>query len=305
MRLLGRRIHVSASDKGVYMKNSLFEIASKIDTPLAIIGISIVILYFIYKAIIQKNIYSQLREKNTFKIFEILIRYVFIFAVIALVVGTASYVTIEILKISKTEQSPSNPKSVPTEKLIPIEKNHGVINKQSLLFLPFSISTVYAAESSIIQDSNSSSEKDNQQNGKRAIKSKNSRVTIIHTVLNETNIFPVISFTLMNRAKESKVINSVTIDVIEYHPYMSIPQTRLLEPIAVWDIVLPFGSGRYTFAPATPLLIAQDDAATVDLRFFCEYEGKKIPPSETAVYILKIIFNTDQGDEVISKKIRL
>src|SRR3990172_6075187 len=64
------------------------------------------------------------------------------------------------------------------------------------------------------------------------------RLAIVHTSTTNKKGFPVLKFTIANRSNRSQVINRLEYDIVEYHPFMGIPQTRLLKPIDIWDIEL-------------------------------------------------------------------
>lgn len=121
------------------------------------------------------------------------------------------------------------------------------------------------------------------------------RLSIVHTSTTEDKGLPVIKFTIANRSGSSQVINRLEYDVVEYHPYAAIPQTRLLEPIVVWDVKLPHGEGSFDYLPSDPVLLANDDAVIISLRFHCTYEGKPISPKQTAGYKIRVRFISDQG----------
>jgi len=121
------------------------------------------------------------------------------------------------------------------------------------------------------------------------------RLSIVHTSITEDKEFPVVKFTIANRSGTSQVINRLEYDIVEYLPYAAIPQTRLLRPIVVWDIGLPYGEGSFEYIPSVPVLLANDDAVAISLRFHCTYQGKPISPRETAGYRIRVRFISDQG----------
>lgn len=121
------------------------------------------------------------------------------------------------------------------------------------------------------------------------------RLSIVHTSFKENKKFPIIKFTLANRSGFSQIINRLEYDIIEYMPYLSIPVTRLLLPVVVWNITLPYGEGSFSYSPDNPVLIADDDAVTISLRLHCSYDGRPISPKDTAGYKLRFRFISDQG----------
>jgi hypothetical protein len=133
---------------------------------------------------------------------------------------------------------------------------------------------------------------------------------IINTVLRivgitnvENEPLPIWNFTLINRSSSSQILNRVDCNVLEYHPYASIPQSRVLNSIVVWDIGLPYGEGSFSHTPTEPVLIAADDGTIISLRFHCIYQGKWISPKETAGYAMRIRFVSDQGLVAVSEQI--
>jgi hypothetical protein len=110
--------------------------------------------------------------------------------------------------------------------------------------------------------------------------------------------FPIWTFVVMNRHRSPQVIISVECDVIEYCPYASLPQTRVLKPLAVWDIDLHYGTGLAdTYYPSDPILLAANDAGAIDIRFRC---GNRSPRAVGA-YLVRIGFCTDQCFRAVSQ----
>jgi hypothetical protein len=69
----------------------IFEIASKVSTPLALAGIVIVALFFVYREIIKKNIFPTLTKNLSSEIIKLLIKCLFVLGLISLILGFASY----------------------------------------------------------------------------------------------------------------------------------------------------------------------------------------------------------------------
>lgn len=72
--------------------NTLFEIASAVKTPLALAGIVVVVLYLIFKGILKLNIYPELTRRDTFQLLNRIMTYLFILALIAIVLGFIAYI---------------------------------------------------------------------------------------------------------------------------------------------------------------------------------------------------------------------
>ena len=123
----------------------------------------------------------------------------------------------------------------------------------------------------------------------------NSSLRIVSSERVDGGPFPVWNFTLVNRSSMSQVITELRGKVIEYRPSAGIPQTRVLEPLAVWDVLLPYGTGEWSHTPPHPVLISPDDAATISLRFHCAYGDAWISPGEAAFYEIRVSFLTDLG----------
>lgn len=117
--------------------------------------------------------------------------------------------------------------------------------------------------------------------------------------------FPIWKFTLMNRSSSSQVLNRLECNVVEYRPCCSMPTTRVLKSMAVWDITLPYGEGLCSYSPKDPVLVAADDAVTISLRFNCTYNDKWISPRQTAAYTVQVRFVTDQDLVAASERIEI
>jgi len=72
--------------------NSIFEIASKVSTPLALAGVVVAVLFLIFRQIIKKNIFPKLTVALAGTIIQSIINKMFILALVAIVLGFAGYV---------------------------------------------------------------------------------------------------------------------------------------------------------------------------------------------------------------------
>jgi hypothetical protein len=72
--------------------NSLFNIASKVSTPLALGGVVIVVLFYIYQQIIKKNIFPKLTVYLAGSIIKNMINKLFILSLVALGLGFVAYI---------------------------------------------------------------------------------------------------------------------------------------------------------------------------------------------------------------------
>lgn len=112
---------------------------------------------------------------------------------------------------------------------------------------------------------------------------------------------PVINFTVKNNTPKSQILNKLKVVVLEYDPYSSIPKTRTLERLVIWDVVLPFGTGEFTINAKGPVLIESDDAATIGVSFSCSHNGKRISPFETGRYIVSLSLISESGLHIDSE----
>jgi serine/threonine protein kinase len=116
---------------------------------------------------------------------------------------------------------------------------------------------------------------------------------------------PVLNFTLLNRTGHSVLITKLKLSVIAYSPYASVPETRELEVMTVWDITLPYHAGKVEYIPPSPILVANDDAAMIGLRFSCDDKGSHLHPRQVADYLIKVAFVSDTGAEAVSEELHL
>lgn len=252
---------------------SIFDTASNISTPLALAGITVIVLFFIYRTVLKKKIFSRQKEGNTFKIINRIITYLFVLALVSILLGVSGYLY---NKYEKTNSS-KNP-SIPIEKMEPqfdstLFKKTGSSLKTDLLEVQ---------KASLFNYNNKDKSK--------------GELSIVHVRDSTTGDLPVKFFTLMNRTSKSVIINKAAVDIIEYIPYASIPKTRKLRPIVIWDITLPYRSGYFEYKPQNPIIIEKDDAVNIGVRFSCDYYGKPISPSASTSYTFKFIFITDDED---------
>jgi len=254
------------------MDPDIMKSIASISTPLGVSGIAIIMVYGIYKAIIKKDTLTRLREKNSFRVLELIIRYIFILAIVVAVLGIVSFTVIAILGQSKSDEN---------------RPVHEVLYPQTSLLFPKQIIA-----------------KDSWRLLQVVDKPIESEITIISSSQISKTPFPSFRFTLMNRSKDTKVVTKVLLLVVGYEPFLSIPNSRALEPLVVWDIVLPYSTGTFSYTPASPVLLASNDAVSIDLRFLCISQNVNISPYEAGHYKVIVRFVTDQGDLIDSKTIR-
>jgi hypothetical protein len=126
---------------------------------------------------------------------------------------------------------------------------------------------------------------------------RDTRLSIVHvsSSLCKRAKLPLVKFTIANRSGATQIISHLEYDVVEYGPYESIPESRVLRSVAVWNVRLPYRKGSFEYHPLDPVLIADNDAAAITLCFYCEDDGKPISPNQTALYKLAVRFWSDQG----------
>lgn len=72
-------------------ESKIFTIIEKIKTPLSITGTALLVMYLIIKQVLGLNIYDNVGAENTFKIIDKIINYVFIVAIVSLLLGIVAY----------------------------------------------------------------------------------------------------------------------------------------------------------------------------------------------------------------------
>jgi hypothetical protein len=83
------------------MDNKIFETATKITKPLSIISTVVIVLYLIYKAIIEAGIFSTLKENSTLTVVTSIIDKLFYLALAALVLGLATFVITQYINFAE------------------------------------------------------------------------------------------------------------------------------------------------------------------------------------------------------------
>ena len=75
-----------------YQQDRLFQVASKFSTPLSIASLVITVLYVLYRIVLENTSLELLREGEVFIIVDKVITYLFILALVGLILGSATYV---------------------------------------------------------------------------------------------------------------------------------------------------------------------------------------------------------------------
>jgi hypothetical protein len=106
--------------------NSIFDIASKVATPLALAGLFGAILFFTLRRILQAHFVSQVGKNQSAQILLRIINYLFILCLVGMILGFAGYV----LRFSRPENNKSKTKAEQIVELeIEIHKLQGELTK--------------------------------------------------------------------------------------------------------------------------------------------------------------------------------
>lgn len=72
--------------------HEIFELASRISTPLALGGFVAAVLFFIFRQILKKNIFPSLTRSASAEVIKVIIDRLFVLALVAMVLGFAGYI---------------------------------------------------------------------------------------------------------------------------------------------------------------------------------------------------------------------
>jgi len=138
-------------------------------------------------------------------------------------------------------------------------------------------------------------------------------------VIHENKIadeYPHWSFTISNKTSRPQIVNKFEIFIINAMFWSGMPESKVIESIEEWNVIIPRNVGRFNYKPNKPVLISSNDAISIDLRFGCteesgklideKYEVKSIfPASERGPFVLAVIFKSDEDLYAMSKFILL
>jgi hypothetical protein len=130
---------------------------------------------------------------------------------------------------------------------------------------------------------------------RRAPQDEAPRSLRVSSVLEEEAGFPVLKVSVVNASTSPIILTDFDMKVLDYRPYAAFPESHVLTPIAMVDVVLPFGTGIFSHKLDPPIMVAANDAVMVAYRFHVEYEGKTILPSHTAQYRVQLVLRADNG----------
>lgn len=80
------------------MEDKILGIAAKVGTPLALAGLTIAILFLLYRTVIRSGLLSTVRASHTFIILNRILTFVFVLSLIAIVLGVASYLATSLIE---------------------------------------------------------------------------------------------------------------------------------------------------------------------------------------------------------------
>jgi len=249
--------------------NKLFEIASRVDTPLALGGITVVALFLIYKFVLKKEIFPKLTKIHSYKLLNKIVNSFFILAFVAMFLGFFGYIYKHV--------TPTNIKEIESIKLPSPE---AFTHSETLIFELKSPKFPSPVEKQ-----------------KYSSTSVNKNFSIIHFTVEKKKPFPIIKFTLMNGTKNTQVITRLKVIIHEFGTGLAEYIPLVLKPLAVWNVELPYDKGIFKYKPANPILIPSDNAASISLRLFLPGNGGPDSPHRAAYSVLKFIFISARGFE--------
>jgi len=245
--------------------NTLFEIASRINNPIALGGIVMIALFLLYRTILKKLISQKLTKKHIFKLINRIMTYLFILALVAIIVGAWTYTK----KINRTEIKTVMPSVIvtPSETLI--------FERKPPKF-PSPVEKQKYSSASVNKD-----------------------FSVIHFTVEEKIPFPIIKFTLMNGTEDTQIITELKVIIHEFETGLAASEFLpfVLKPLAVWDVKLPYDKGVFNYKPVDPILIPSDSAASISLRLLLSGNGDPDPPHWVAYFVLKFVFISAHGFE--------
>jgi phosphate/sulfate permease len=87
---------------------NLLKLAPKITTPLSIVSLIIIILYLLYKQVLNLPIFSRLDETGTYQVVTQILFYLFILAIVGLVIGLILYAVLRLKNANKENANKEN-----------------------------------------------------------------------------------------------------------------------------------------------------------------------------------------------------
>jgi phosphate/sulfate permease len=88
----------------VVSEHRILAIASRVATPLSVVSLLIIILYLLYKHVLSLPIFSKLDEAGTYQVVTQILFYLFILAIVGLIIGMVLYAMIRLRHYSRENQ---------------------------------------------------------------------------------------------------------------------------------------------------------------------------------------------------------
>ncbi len=133
----------------------------------------------------------------------------------------------------------------------------------------------------------------------------NENIKIIHSTNELNNNFPIYYFTIKNYARQSCVINKLSVFIQSHISKKTFGGPKELMPLAIWDVTLPRAEGEFAYKPVRPIEIPSDNSCVIGIRFAClsSLDGCYFPPQKMAEYKFKVNFFDDRNNKAQSKQI--
>ena len=117
---------------------------------------------------------------------------------------------------------------------------------------------------------------------------------VIAQSVTESDGFPVLTCTLMNRTLVPVVIVAVRAEVVEVQARRGAPLSRVLVPERHVDVVLPTEPGDRITPLLHPVLVGAQDGMSLELRLTCwDKAGQGFPPTQVGSFRCRVVFLTD------------
>jgi hypothetical protein len=126
---------------------------------------------------------------------------------------------------------------------------------------------------------------------------KSTRVKIINFVVDkDPNKLPLLSFTILNNSKKNIILNKIVLSLKEFkkHPLSTSSndnlESKVLTPMAGLDLNIPTDVSNYQYLLKSPIEIASNDAATIQIRIHCDFESKCVVPAQIGFFRFSLFF---------------
>jgi hypothetical protein len=147
---------------------------------------------------------------------------------------------------------------------------------------------------------------------KRVAVFKDSKIKLINSTIDQDpNNLPILYFTILNGGKKDIIFTKIILNINYYkkNPRSSSSnnelESKVLTPIAVWNLNLPMEENSYIYTINNPLQISPKDPVTIKIRLFCDLSGKCIVPTQLGSFKFTFTFLTFDNKGVSSEEIVL